>query len=198
MLPSKFYPLADDVKWVEAFAPIGVSFMQLRLKEKPRVELEAQINDALVIASEFKTTLVINDYWDIAIDKGASWVHLGQSDLDGADIDAIKSAGLKFGTSTHDHDELNRVLKLDPNYVALGPIYNTVSKEMYRDPQGLERISEWKSLLKGVPLVGIGGIRLESAEDVLDAGADAVSCIGDVLLHDQPIERAKQWLKLIG
>lgn len=198
MLPSKFYPLVDDVAWIEKFVPIGVNFIQLRLKEKPCHDLVSQITAALDIGREYGADIVINDYWDIAIELGAQWVHLGQSDLDGADIPALKTANIKFGTSSHNHAELDRALSFDPDYVALGPIYETVSKAMVMDAQGLDRLGEWKTLLNGKPLVGIGGVRLETAQNVLDAGADTVSCIGDVLLHANPEERVKAWLTQIA
>ena len=195
MLPSKFYPLVDDIKWIEKFLPLGVKFIQLRLKEKPKRELNQQIRDALQLGKEHKAEIVINDYWDIAINEHAKWVHLGQTDLDQADISEIKNAGLKFGTSSHDHRELDRVMRLKPDYVALGPIFQTVSKKMVMPAQGLERLTEWKILLDGIDLVGIGGVTLEKAKSVLRYGADAVSCIGDVLLHETPEERVQEWLK---
>ena len=83
--------------------------------------------------------LIVNDYWQIAIDERCSWVHLGQEDLVDADVKAIRRAGLKLGVSTHDHAELEKGLAVDPDYVALGPIWPTALKKMPWAPQGLER-----------------------------------------------------------
>lgn len=198
MLPSKFYPLVDHVDWVERLVPLGVKFIQLRIKDAPRNQLKSQIKRALKTGQEYGAEIVINDYWDLAIELGAHWIHLGQSDIDKTNFDEVREAGIKFGTSSHDHKELDRVMPLKPDYVALGPIYQTVSKKMVMDAQGLKRLGEWKILLDGIPLVGIGGIRLETAQDVLDAGADCVACIGDISMNDNPGERVKQWLTHIA
>ena len=140
-------------------------------------------------------TLVVNDHWRIAIEIGAPWVHLGQGDLDaGADVDAIRRAGLKLGVSTHDDSELERALALKPDYVALGPIYPTVLKAMAFAPQGLARIGEWKRRIGALPLVAIGGLNVERGKACLAAGADVVSVVTDITLNPDPEARARQWI----
>ncbi len=138
--------------------------------------------------------LVVNDYWRVAIDEGAPWIHLGQSDLDEADVGAIRKAGVKLGVSTHDEAELERALKLEPDYVALGPIYFTRLKAMAFAPQGLERIGEWKRRIGAIPLVAIGGLTVERAKLCLAAGADIVSVVTDITLHPDPEARAREWV----
>ena len=139
-------------------------------------------------------SLVVNDYWRVAIGEGAHWVHLGQGDLDGADIAAVRKAGVKLGVSTHDEAELERALALEPDYVALGPIYPTILKAMAFAPQGLNRIGEWKRRVGAVPLVAIGGLTVERAKLCLAAGADIVSVVTDITLNADPEARAREWI----
>ena len=138
--------------------------------------------------------LVINDHWEIAIDAGADWIHLGQGDLDEADIGAIRANGIRLGISTHDDAELARALTFAPDYVALGPIYPTTLKAMAFAPQGLERIGEWKRGIGATPLVAIGGLNVERAKLCLAAGADIVSVVSDITLNADPEARACEWM----
>ena len=115
--------------------------------------MSRETREALAICRTASAALVVNDYWRVAIDEGAPWVHLGQSDLDDADVGAIRKARVKLGVSTHDEAELERALKLEPDYVALGPIYFTRLKAMAFAPQGLERIGDmeathWRDLAR--------------------------------------------------
>ena len=125
---------------------------------------------------------------------GAEWVHLGQGDLDGADIPAIRRAGIKLGVSTHDDAELSRALALAPDYVALGPIYPTVLKAMAFAPQGLARIGEWKRRIGAIPLIAIGGLDVERGKLCLAAGADVVSVVTDITLNADPEGRTREWV----
>jgi thiamine-phosphate pyrophosphorylase len=149
------------------------------------------------VCRQLGSELVVNDFWREAIDCGANFVHLGQGDLETADTAAIRRAGLKLGISTHSHDELDRALREEPDYVALGPIYETKLKVMPWAPQGLARISEWKTLAKR-PLVAIGGITLERAPLVFEAGADSIAVVTDVVAHPDPEQRARDWLKAVS
>ncbi len=197
-----FYPVVDDVLWLRRFLPLGVRTIQLRLKHQSgstsspqaTTEVRRQIREALTITADYPDCqLIINDYWQIAIDEGATWLHLGQDDLAGADRAAIRAAGIRLGISTHSPEELATALAADPDYVALGPIYPTTLKQMPWSPQGLNRIGEWKARCS-VPLVAIGGITLERAPAVLAAGADAIAVVSDVLSAPNPDERVRAWL----
>ena len=141
-------------------------------------------------------TLVVNDYWQAAIDQGCDWVHLGQEDLDDADVPAIRKAGLKLGVSTHDDEELERALALDPDYVALGPVYPTILKKMKWHQQGLPKLTEWKARIGAIPLVAIGGMSVERAKGAFDAGADIVSVVTDITLNEDPENRVREWLEV--
>src|SRR5258707_295056 len=126
-------------------------------------ELRRQVREAKAVCDRHGAQLIVNDYWKIAIDEKCPWVHLGQEDLVEADTAAIRRAGLRLGVSTHDHSELDKGLATDPDYVALGPIYPTLLKKMAFGPQGLDRIREWKNLIRNRPLVAIGGLTLGRA-----------------------------------
>jgi thiamine-phosphate pyrophosphorylase len=194
MLP-RFYPIVPDASWVERLARLGVRLIQLRIKDAPPQDIAPRIAEALTACRQFGAQLIVNDYWREAIDCGASFVHLGQGDLQTADTAAIRRAGLKLGISTHSHEELDRALAENPDYVALGPIYETKLKVMPWAPQGLARIGEWKALAKR-PLVAIGGITLERAPAVFEAGADVIAVVSDVVASPDPEGRVRDWLEL--
>jgi thiamine-phosphate pyrophosphorylase len=189
-----FYPIVDSAGWVARLVGAGARFIQLRVKDAGEAVAARETREALVICAETGAVLVVNDYWRVAIGEGAPWVHLGQGDLDHADVGAIRKAGLKLGVSTHDEAELERALKLEPDYVALGPIYPTRLKAMAFAPQGLGRIGEWKRRIGAVPLVAIGGLNVERAKQCLAAGADIVSVVTDITLNADPEARAREWV----
>lgn len=189
-----FYPIVDSAAWVARLVVVGARLIQLRVKERTQTDIRVQTRAALAFCAQSGAQLVVNDYWEIAIDEGADFIHLGQTDLDGADMTRIRGRGLRVGISTHDHAELDRALSFDPDYVALGPIYPTILKAMAFAPQGLERIGEWKRLVGKRPLVAIGGISLERAPLCLAAGADSAAVVTDITLNADPEGRARAWL----
>lgn len=189
-----FYPVVDSADWVRRMLGAGARLIQLRVKEKPVESVQDEVRTALAFARSAGANLVVNDYWKIAIDEKAEFLHLGQEDLDGADIVAIRRNGLKLGISTHTPEELDRALGLDPHHVALGPIWPTILKQMPFAPQGLERIGEWKRLIGDRPLVAIGGLNPERARQCLDAGADVVAVVNDVVGAAEPEARAREWI----
>ena len=138
--------------------------------------------------------LIVNDYWQEALALGADYIHLGQEDLAGADVAAIHAKGARLGISTHSEAELAIALAAKPDYVALGPIYETRLKVMKWAPQGLDRLADWKGRIGDLPLVAIGGITPERADGVLAAGADSVAVITDFFTHPDPPARVRQWL----
>ena len=125
---DRFYLIVGDVDWVARLVPLGVRLVQLRIKDKSVAEIRAQIKTAKSICTQHGAQLVSNDYWDIALDLGCDYVHLGQEDLDGTDTVALRKAGIKLGLSTHNEDELERALSFNPDYVALGLVYPTLLK----------------------------------------------------------------------
>ena len=191
---DKFYPIVDSADWVLRLVGAGAKLVQLRMKDLGAFEIARDIERAKNMCDSAGAQLVVNDFWREAIEAGCDYVHLGQGDLDTADVKAIRRAGMKLGISTHDHAELDRALSHDPDYVALGPIYPTVLKQMPWAPQGLERICEWKKLVGARPLVAIGGLTLERALLCLEAGADSAAVVTDVVRAENPEARAKEWI----
>jgi thiamine-phosphate pyrophosphorylase len=189
-----FYPIVDSSDWAQRLVCVGARLIQLRLKDTDGATIVQETRASLGLCAGAGATLVVNDYWRVAIDEHASWVHLGQGDLDGADIPAIRKAGLKIGVSTHDDAELERALALAADYVALGPIYPTRLKAMAFAPQGLDRIGHWKRRVGVIPLIAIGGLDVDRAKLCLAAGADIVSVVTDITLNANPEARAKEWI----
>jgi thiamine-phosphate pyrophosphorylase len=189
----RFYPIVPDAAWVQRIVPLGVKTVQLRVKGAGIDHVRGEIARSLAICESHGCQLIVNDYWREAIDLGAEFVHLGQEDLAEADLPAIRKAGIKLGISTHTPDELQIALEAEPDHVALGPIYETTLKAMKYPPQGLDRICEWKGRI-ACPLVAIGGITLERAAAVFQAGADSIAVVTDIVGHSQPEQRVSDWL----
>jgi len=196
MALDPFYPIFDSAKWLERMVPLGVRLVQLRIKDKSEPELRAEIRAARDICLGHDCQLIVNDYWKLALEEGCDFIHLGQEDLDDADLDAIRAGGLKLGVSSHDKAELGRALSVKPDYIALGPVYPTILKKMKWHEQGLDRVREWKAALGDIPLVGIGGMIVDRAPGVFDAGADIVSVVTDITLNADPEARLRQWIEI--
>lgn len=195
LILDPFYLIVDDAAWLPRLLPAGVKLVQLRVKDREESDVRAQLALARASCAAHGAQLVVNDYWRIAIDEGCDFVHLGQGDLDAADIGAIRAHGLRIGVSTHDDAELDRALSLSPDYVALGPIYPTILKQMAFAPQGLDKIGVWKRLVGAIPLVAIGGLTPERARAALTAGADSACVVTDVLRASEPERRASEWIE---
>jgi thiamine-phosphate pyrophosphorylase len=190
-----FYPIVPDATWVARLVPLGVRTLQLRVKDVPPGEVRRQIAESLAIARLHDCQLIVNDYWREALEAGADYVHLGQEDLAAADVAIIKAAGMRLGVSTHSEEELDTALGAAPDYVALGPVYETKLKTMKWAPQGLNRVGAWKARVGSLPLVAIGGITPERADGVIAAGADSVAVITDFVTAQDPEHRVKMWLE---
>ena len=192
----RFYPIFDHSDWLRRGLPLGVRLVQIRLKDLSPQCLLAEIALSRELCREYGATLVVNDHWQAAIDLGCDFIHLGQEDLDQADIPAIRKAGLRLGISTHDHAELDRALALAPDYIALGPVWPTILKKMKWEQQGLDRVREWRALVGATPLVAIGGVTPERALEAFAAGADIASAVTDITLNPDPDTRIRDWLRV--
>jgi len=193
---DRFYLIVGHVAELELLVPQGVKLVQLRLKDQPEAELRRQIARARDLCAVHGTQLVVNDHWQLAMELNCTFVHLGQEDLDTADIAALRQKGVRFGLSTHDEAELERALSHDPAYVALGPVYETKLKKMPWAPQGLEKLSRWKARVGDLPLVAIGGLTPERLPGVFEAGADSAAVVTDILLAEDPEARTRKWLEV--
>ena len=197
MTVAPFYPIVDTSAWVERLTRLGARLIQLRMKDQPVDVLRQEIRAAKKICGRAGAQLIVNDYWQLALEESCDFVHLGQGDLDAADIPALRKSHVRIGISTHDHPELERALALHPDYVALGPVYPTVLKQMSWAPQGLERISEWKRCIGNLPLVAIGGLTVERIPGVFAAGADSAAVVTDIVRNVDPDRRTREWIEIV-
>ncbi|MFN7093732.1 MAG: thiamine phosphate synthase [Burkholderiales bacterium] len=179
------YAIVNTSHWVAKLANYGVKTIQLRIKECSLKQLEQEIITSIALAKKHAIKLFINDYWELAIKHRAYGIHLGQEDLQTADMVAIRQHPIRLGISSHSHYELANALKYQPSYIALGPIFPTTSKVMPWAPQGLQRIKEWQSMLQ-CPLVVIGGIGLANIDAVLSAGAENIAMMSAITLANCP------------
>jgi thiamine-phosphate pyrophosphorylase len=193
-----FYLIVDSAAWIERLAPLGVRLMQLRVKNLAEAALRAEIRKAKALCARYKCQLIINDFWRLAIEEDCDFIHLGQEDLQAADLTRIRAAGLRLGLSTHDHLELETALAARPDYIALGPVYPTILKQMKWAPQGLERLGEWKRRIAPTPLVAIGGLNPDRIEGVFGAGADSAAVVTDITLDADPEARTREWIEKTG
>lgn len=204
MLPA-FYPILDvaalnaqgihPVAAASAILSGGARILQLRHKQHLSREMFDVAQQAAALCAQHGATFVMNDRADVARILSCG-LHLGQDDLPCAEARAVMGAGL-LGFSTHTREQLESA-SLAADYLALGPIFATSSKANPGPVVGLSNLSEWRKLSTR-PLVAIGGITLENARQVIDAGADAAAVIGG--LYEGPLtldllkERTDAWLR---
>ncbi len=174
------YPVVDSVEWIARLLEAGVRTIQLRIKDCQDHEVEDAVREAIALGKQYRARLFINDYWRLAIKYHAYGVHLGQEDLDVADLAAIREAGLRLGLSTHDDAELDRALALRPSYIALGHIFPTQTKDMPSDPQGVAELKRHLARLQDVPTVAIGGISLARVPEVLATGVGSIAVVSAI------------------
>ena len=197
--PLGLYPIVDRADWLEMLLPLGVTTIQLRIKDLLDRRLEDEISRAVQIARRYSCRLFINDHWQLAIKHRAYGVHLGQEDLIATQSDAsnpiqqLRSAGLRLGISTHCHFEVARAHSFKPSYIAYGPVFATSSKDMPWVPQGLTGLDYWQNLL-AYPLVAIGGINLERAQAIHALGVSGIAMISEITQADSPLEKTRALL----
>ncbi|CAO95216.1 thiamine phosphate synthase [Erwinia tasmaniensis] len=180
------YPVVDSVEWIARLLDAGVRTIQLRIKDRTEQEVDAQVAEAITLGKRYQARLFINDYWRLAVKYQAYGVHLGQGDLNSADLDAIHAAGLRLGLSTHDDAELDRALAERPSYVALGHVFPTQTKDMPSAPQGVAALTRYVKRLPGISTVAIGGISLERAPAVMASGVGSIAVVS-------AITQARDW-----
>jgi thiamine-phosphate diphosphorylase len=174
--------------------PAGVRTIQLRIKDVTGAALDSEIHKAVACARRFNARLFINDHWQLALQHKAYGVHLGQDDLPGADLRALSESGIRLGVSVRSYAEAARAAAAHPSYTAIGSIFATPSKDIDYKPVGVEGFERLRRLIHG-PVVAIGGITLEKAPELADAGADGLAVISDVLGAADPMSRAGSWLE---
>ena len=197
--PIGFYPVVPTAEWVQRLLGWGVRTIQLRAKaaDHSADALQREVRAAVEAGRAVPGAQVfINDHWQLALDAGAYGVHLGQEDLDTADIEALRRAGMRLGLSTHTPAELARAHAVQPSYLAIGPIYPTTLKVMPYEPVGLERLKAWALQAAPYPVVAIGGISLERMPGVMACGVHGVAVVSAVTLAADPKQAALDGLRL--
>ena len=199
--PLGFYPVVVTADWVERLLTWGVRTVQLRIKtgSMPEAEVRAQLAAAVSAAREVPgAQLFVNDHWRDALALGAYGVHLGQEDLDTADLDALRVAGVRLGVSSHTPLEMARAHAVQASYVALGPVYETTLKAMRYDALGLANLRAWtRRYQPRYPVVAIGGISLARAPAVWACGVDSIAVVSAVTQAAQPREAAQAFMDLM-
>ena len=188
----------DSVDLARAFLDGGAPLIQLRAKHLPSAPLLA-LCDALVGAAEpYGASVIVNDRVDLARMSGASGVHVGQDDLAPGAARLLLGPDAVVGYSTHSVSQIQAAAVEPVTYIAIGPVFGTRTKDTGYEPVGLERVSEAAGLSRGVPVVAIGGITLDTAPAVIEAGASAVAVIGDLLVTTDPRRRVRAFLDALA
>ena len=205
--PPKLYPVTDrglsglsHAEQVARLCEGGARLVQLREKASPAREFYAEVVEALRVARLFGARLIVNDRVDVALAAGADGVHLGQDDVPPGAARALLGRGKIVGFSTHSVEQASAAARLPVDYIAVGPVFNTSSKENPDPVVGLEGVGRVREAIGDVPLVAIGGITAESAPSLLEAGADSVAVIGALLDASEPAEitrRTREFLTLL-
>ena len=175
----------------------GARFLQIRAKPLPAGPL-LQLTDQIVrLAAPCQALVIVNDRADIARLAGAHGVHVGQDDLSPDAVRRSFGASVAIGLSTHDVDQISHALKQPIDYLAIGPIYATRTKETGYEPVGLElvRAARESAADRGVPVVAIGGITLDRAAEVIAAGATTVAVISDLFTGGDPEARTRAFVE---
>lgn len=177
-----------------AYLDGGARLLQLRARGVASGVLERWCDAVVARASRYGATILVNDRADVARLCAAAGVHLGQEDLPVEDARNVVGESAVVGLSTHTHDQIRDALARPLNYVAVGPVHATGTKDTGYRPLGLSRVREAAALAAAVPVVAIGGITLERAPDVLAAGAASVAVIGDLLARGAPAARVRAYV----
>jgi thiamine-phosphate pyrophosphorylase len=200
----RLYPITDarlagltHAEQVERLAAGGATLVQLRDKHAAPREFFEQARRAVEVARALGVRLVINDRLDIALAVGADGVHLGQDDLPVERARELLGAGRILGYSTHNVRQALAADSAPADYIAIGPVFQTRTKENPDPVVGPELIRELKSRLTK-PLVGIGGITLDRAPAVIAAGADSVAVISDLYAGGDIAARTRQYFQRLG
>jgi thiamine-phosphate pyrophosphorylase len=179
-----------------AFLDGGATFLQLRAKQRSSAWLLETAEQLVTMAKPSVALVVINDRADIARLADASGVHVGQDDLAPAAVRRLIGADCIVGLSTHTIAQLDHAVGQPIDYVAIGPVFGTASKDTGYDAVGLTLVEEaaGRARARGLPVVAIGGVTIERAADVIRAGASSVAVISDLLTTGDPRARVRQYL----
>jgi thiamine-phosphate pyrophosphorylase len=188
-------PPEYTVSFAEKLAAAGVELIQLRAKNLPSRRYHELARALVSHFAQYPVRVIVNDRPDIAAIAGAHGVHVGQEDLPVADARKICPPPQWVGVSTHNLEQLRSADLTAADYIAVGPIFPTATKENPDPVVGLEFLRAARKITRK-PLVAIGGITVQSASDIFKAGADSVAVISDLANAADPAERAREYLAI--
>jgi thiamine-phosphate pyrophosphorylase len=191
------YAVLPDAAWVGRMARAGVPTVQLRFKSDDASAIAHEVRAAVDAIQGTDALLFINDHWQAAIEAGAYGVHLGQEDMDAADLQTIRAAGLRLGLSSHGYAEMLHADHWSPSYIAMGAVFPTTLKRMVTAPQGTGRLHAYARLMRHYPLVAIGGIDGSRLQEVMRSGVGSVAVVRALVAAEQPEEMAASLQALI-
>ena len=191
------YAVLPDASWVARMAQAGVPTVQLRFKSDDLSAIRREVRSAVQAVQGTPSLLFINDHWQIAIEEGAYGVHLGQEDMEVAQLDSIRAAGLRLGLSTHGYAEMLRADAVSPSYMALGAVFPTTLKRMQTAPQGIGRLFAYARLMQHLPLVAIGGIDEARIPRVMQSGVGSIAVVRAITGAAEPEQAAHKLQDLI-
>jgi thiamine-phosphate pyrophosphorylase len=184
---SRTYPITDRLlsglslaEQVAEFAKRGMTVVQLREKNLSPAEFYREAKQAMVIARHHGTKIIINDRVDIALAVNADGVHLGQDDLPVEAARCLLGNDVIIGVSTHNLAQAQQAARLPIDYLAIGPIFRTVTKDSTNPAVSLAGLTAVRHAVPGILLVAIGGVNAANRNDVIAAGADAVAVVSDL------------------
>ena len=180
--PLGIYPVVDRAYKLKPLYECGITTAQLRTKDAFLGQaLEDEVKEAIQISEAYNARFFLNDFWELGIKHKAYGIHLGQEDIQEADVQAILDAGIRLGISTHTPQEIDIALGFEPSYLAIGPIYEPISKKLVYDTVTPERLKVWAKSVD-YPIVAIGGITIENIANVAQTkAASGIAMISDVL-----------------
>ncbi len=207
-LPSRLYAIVDAAVaaragWdvpdlAEAYLQAGVRVLQVRAKDAAARDVLTWTESIARRAGD--AWVIVNDRADIALVAGTRHVHLGQDDLPVPAARALLGDEAVIGLSTHTRAQAEQACRLPLDYIAVGPIFGTATKATGYEAVGLALLQDASAAAAaaGVPVVAIGGITLDTAPEVLAAGASAVAVITDLLHGGDPGARARAYVERLG
>ncbi|RVT48194.1 thiamine phosphate synthase [Rheinheimera sediminis] len=196
--PLGLYVIVPSVTELKRALDAGVKTLQLRIKNIEQALLRQQIRQAVQLCQHPDIQLFINDHWQLALELGAYGVHLGQEDIDQADLAALRQAGIRLGVSNHGFYKLLRAQQLQPSYLAIGAVFTTQTKEMGGKLQGLQKLYRYPALFPKLPLVAIGGINATNAKAVLASGIKHLAVVQGFAQASDPKLWVQQMQQLIA
>jgi hydroxymethylpyrimidine kinase/phosphomethylpyrimidine kinase/thiamine-phosphate diphosphorylase len=192
------YVIVPSITELQRALAAGVQTLQLRIKNTDQQLLREQIKEAIQLCQHPDIQLFINDHWQLALELGAYGVHLGQEDIDKANLAALQQAGIRLGLSNHGFYKLLRAQQLQPSYLAIGAVFVTQTKEMSGKLQGLQKLYRYPALFPKIPLVAIGGINTTNAKAVLGCGIKHLAVVQAFANAAEPKLWVQQMQQLIS